>query len=187
LRESEYESRLIVDTIPGQVAVLSTSGKIERLSQRILDYYGRSLEEIARWTENENDIIHPEDRPELVRAFTHSMTTGEPGEFEPRTRRFDGPYRWFHVRWLPLRDRQGRIVRWYVLQTDIDDRKRAEQKLQQNEEELRTILDTIRQAVAMLAADGTVLYANRVALEITGAPWTTSKTIPFSWQATRTM
>src|SRR5262249_40968165 len=80
----------------------------------------------------------------------------------------DGEYRWNLVQYNPLRDESGRAIRWYVTAIDIEDRKRAEEKLQQSEADLRTITDAIRQAIVVLAPDGTALYANRVALERTG-------------------
>jgi PAS domain S-box-containing protein len=62
----------------------------------------------------------------VFERFTHSIESGEPFEFEVRARRHDGVYRWFSVRGFPLRDARGRIVRWYNLLIDIDERKRAE-------------------------------------------------------------
>jgi PAS domain S-box-containing protein len=123
---------LIVDSIPGMVAVADASGEIERVSQPVLDYYGQSLEELKRWTEG--GAIHPEDLPGLADAFRNSIRSGDPIEFEARARRFDGVYRWFQTRGHALRDRQGRIVRWYFLQTDVDERKRAEEELRRNQE-----------------------------------------------------
>jgi hypothetical protein len=130
LRESEYESRLIVDSIPGLIAVLDKTGELERVNQPILDYLGRSLEECRQWAVD--DTIHPDDRPAYLQAFGRSFAAGEPVEYDAaRIRRFDGVYRWLNMRGLPLRDRQGQIVRWYFLLTEVDDRKRAEDALRQ--------------------------------------------------------
>jgi formate hydrogenlyase transcriptional activator len=85
-----------------------------------------------------------------------------------RLRRFDGEYRWFQIAAVPVYDEQRNLVRWCGINTDIDDRKRAEQKLRQDEGDLRTITDAIRQSIVVLAPDGTTLYANRVALDRTG-------------------
>ena len=90
------------------------------------------------------------------------------GVTEVRFRRADGEYRWFQISAAPVHDEQGNLVRWYGINIDIDDRKCAEQKLRQNEQELRTITDAIRQSIVVLAPDGTTLYANRVALDHTG-------------------
>src|SRR5262249_4737244 len=76
-----------------------------------------------------NDTLHPEDRPRLIQLFAALLTSESPSEWESRIRRFDGVYRWFQCRGLPLHDMTGRVARWYVLLTDIDDLKRAEAEL----------------------------------------------------------
>ena len=80
----------------------------------------------------------------------------------------DGQYRWWLIQYNPLKDERGHIIRWYGTGTDIDDRKRSEQKLQQSEQDLRTTIDAVRQYITVLALDGKVLYTNRVALDLTG-------------------
>ena len=87
------------------------------------------MEELKGW--GTGGTIHPEDLPRVVERFTTSIASGEPFEFEVRTRRFDGVYRWFQSRGSPLRDTNGRIVRWYNLLIDVEDRKRAEAGLRQ--------------------------------------------------------
>jgi PAS domain S-box-containing protein len=173
LRESEYESRLIIDSIPGHVAVLSANGFPERVSQPVLDYYGKSLEELRLWTEN--DTIHPEDRPGVIEAVTRSIDTGDPTEFEIRLRRFDGVYRWFQLRGVPLRDRQGRIIRWYYLQTDIDERKRAEEALRESVYQSRLIVDSINGLITVVSANGEIEFLNRQLLEYLGLPMQVAK------------
>jgi PAS domain S-box-containing protein len=126
-RESEREWRRIVDSIPGLVATLTPAGEVEGVNNQVLEYCGRTLEELKQW--GTSDTVHPEDRPRVIEVITQSMASGDPYEIEERIRRFDGVYRWFQVRGLPLRDSNGRIVRWYDLLTDIDDRKRAEAQL----------------------------------------------------------
>ncbi len=127
LLESERESRLIVDRIPGLVATLTPAGEVEGVNHQVLEYCGRTLEELKQW--GTSDTVHPQDLPRVIEVITQSMASGDPHEIEERIRRFDGVYRWFQVRGLPLRDATGRIVRWYVLLTDIDARKRAEAQL----------------------------------------------------------
>ena len=167
LRESEHESRLIVDSIPGQIAVLNGSGELERVSQPLLDYFGKSLEEMRQWAMD--DTIHPDDRPGYLQAFERSFATGDPVEYEAvRIRRFDGVYRWLNIRGLPLRDRQGHIVRWYFLLTDIDDRKRAEDKIRQSEKEARQLLDLSPLHIAEMGPDGSRRYLNRACLDYLG-------------------
>lgn len=179
LRESEYESRLILDSIPGMVAVVNTSGEIERVSRPVLDYYGKSLGEINLWMTG--DAIHPEDRPGLTQALAQSLTSGEPVEAEVRARRFDGAYRWFQIRGRPLRDREGRIVRWYFLQTDVDERRRAEDALKSSEHNLKTIINTIPGVAWSARPDGTVDFLNQTYLDYTGL--TVEEGVDWGWTA----
>jgi PAS domain S-box-containing protein len=127
LAERERESRLIVDSIPGLVTVLTPAGELDGVNNRVVEYCGRPLEELRDWATN--DTLHPEDRARVIELFAAQITSGLPSEWESRIRRFDGVYRWFQVRGLPLRSSNGSIVRWYVLLTDIDDLKRAEAEL----------------------------------------------------------
>src|SRR5262245_14733683 len=137
LRESEREARLIVDSIPGLVGILDPSGKIEAVNRRILEYYGKTLEELK-----ERAPVHPEDIPRILGVVTPSIASGEPFEVEFRARRFDGVYRWLQNRGSPLRDANDRIVRWYNLLIDIDERKRAEEALRESEERFRDYAET---------------------------------------------
>ena len=148
MRESEYEARLIVDSIPGMVGMTSPSGNIEMVSRQALEFFGRTIEELREW--GTNDTIHPEDLPGVIDAFTRAITTGRPYEFSARFKRADGVYRWLQERGSPLRDRNGDIVRWYLLITDIDDQKRAEEALRESEHESRLIVDSIPGLIAVL-------------------------------------
>src|ERR1700693_5953054 len=131
LATSEHNSRLIVDSIPGLVALLTPAGEVELVNPQLVEYCGRTLEELRLW--GTSDTVHAEDLPRVVRLFTQSITSGNPYDFETRLRRFDGVYRWFQVRGLPVRDANGRILRWCALLTDIDERKRAEDALKRSE------------------------------------------------------
>jgi PAS domain S-box-containing protein len=124
LLENELNSRLILHSIPGLVCTMSPAGEVDRFNPQILEYFGKTPEELKGWATS--DAVHPDDVPWVVAAFTHSITTGTPYDIEHRCRRADGVYRWFQVRALPVRDTADRITGWYVLLTDIDDRKRAE-------------------------------------------------------------
>ena len=174
LRSSERSLRLMVDSIPGHVALLTAEGEVEVVNRQILEYCGKTIGELKDWTNS--NIIHPDDLQTVIHTVKEGVSAGEPFEYEHRIRRADGVYLWYHIRWHPQRDRGGQIVRWYILATDIDDRKRAEQKLRQSEEYLRTITDCIRQAIGVLSPDGAILYANRVALESIGLPSLDDKT-----------
>lgn len=127
LRQREQEARLIVETIPGLVAMLTPAGEVDVVNQQLVEYCGQPLEAMKQW--GTNGTVHSDDLPQVAQVFTKAITSGEPYDFEARIRRFDGIYRWLQVRGLPLRDRGQHIARWYVLLTDIDDRKRAESEL----------------------------------------------------------
>jgi formate hydrogenlyase transcriptional activator len=146
LRASEQSFRLIVDSIPGLVNTTTAEGEFEFVSQQCLDYFGTTLEELKAqeskgWTSS--NIVHPADFPRMLATWRRSVETGHPYQSEYRIRRADGVYRWFHVRSLPWRDTEGRIIRWYTLRTDIDDRKQAEDRLQ-------LLLDVTNQVVSNL-------------------------------------
>jgi PAS domain S-box-containing protein len=131
LAASERNLRLIVDSIPGLVALLTPAGEVELVNPQLVEYCGRTLEELRLW--GTSDTVHTEDLPRVVQLFARSITSGNPYDFEARLRRFDGVYRWFQVRGLPVRDANGRILRWCTLLTDIDERKRAEDALKRSE------------------------------------------------------
>ena len=127
LRESERDSRLIVDSIPGLVALLTATGDVEVVNRQVFEYFGQTLEELRQW--GTNDTVHPEDLPHVIEVFTRAIASGTPYEIAQRFRRSDGVYRWFANSGFPVRDTNGQAVRWCVLLTDIDDLKRAEAEL----------------------------------------------------------
>jgi formate hydrogenlyase transcriptional activator len=166
LQQSEERFRRIVDAIPGMVCTLNAAGGVELLNRQVLEYFGKTAEELKNWATS--DAVHPDDLPRVIDTWKRSIESGQPYVLELRQRRADGVYRWFPSRAFPARDTDGRITTWYMLLTDIDDRKRAEEKLRQDEQELRQIVDTIAQLVVFLSPDGDALYANRFTLEYTG-------------------
>ena len=166
LRAGEESLRLIVDSIPGLVHSTTAEGKLEFVNRQLLDYFGKTLDELKGWATN--DVIHPDDLPRVIAAFKNSIETGQPYDTEHRCRRADGVYRWFHVRALAVRDTEGGIIRWYTLLTDIDERKQAEEALRQDERELRQLIDFLPQHVMVLDADGHLLEANQMVLDYAG-------------------
>src|SRR5712691_1708513 len=166
IRNSEKKLRKIIDTIPTLAWCSLPDGTGEFWNRRWHEYTGLSLEVVRGW--GWQKAIHPEDLKEITDKWLGFLAAGQAGEVEGRLRRFDGVYRWFLFRAEPLRDESGNIVNWYGTDTDIDDLKRAEAKLRQDEEELRHMTDAIPQTIIVLNPDGRVIYANRVALEYTG-------------------
>jgi formate hydrogenlyase transcriptional activator len=158
---SEQRLQTILDTIPTQAWSLRPDGTVDYINQRWHDYTGTSRVEAPV-------AAHPDDAASAANWRQELLSAAKPGEFEVRLRRYDGEYRWFMIRAEPLRDERGNVVRWYGTNTDIEDLKRAEAKLRQDEQELRGIVDAIPQLIVVREPDGTFLYANRSLLEYSG-------------------
>src|ERR1700732_475555 len=124
LRQREDYLRLTIDTIPVLAWCTRPDGWNEFLNQRWLDYTGLTIEEARGW--GWKVAIHPDDLPRVLDVWQGLLVSGKSGELETRLRRADGVYRCFLFRVEPLRNPQGTIVKWYGINTDIDDRKRAE-------------------------------------------------------------
>src|SRR5437773_6724027 len=166
LRQEAARLQTVIDTVPSFLWTSLPDGSKEYLNKRWYDYTGLSLEEGQGW--GWKVVVHPEDLERLVRDWLALMDSRKPGELETRIRRYDGVYRWFLIRVVPLLDEHGNVVKWFGSNTDIEDRKRAEEKLRQDERELRQITDAITQTVMVLAPDGTGLYANQSMLAFSG-------------------
>src|SRR4029434_10072029 len=158
--------RTMIDQMPTLAWSCRPDGSAEFVNQRWVDYTGLSMEEAVGWGWQAS--IHSEDLGKTMETWLRVIASEEPGEVEARMRRFDGEYRWFLFRAEPLRDEHGNVVNWYGTNTDIEDRKRAEEKLRQDEMELRQITDAITQTIMVLAPDGTGLYANQSMLDFSG-------------------
>src|SRR5258705_1418234 len=166
-RASDHDSRVIVNSMPGMVAILTPTGGIHAVNDEVVEYCRRTLEELQQW--ETSDTVHPDDLPRLIQVFTQAIASGEPYHVEARIRRFDGTYRWFQDRGVPRRDASGAILRWYVLQTDIDDRKRMEDRLRHSGVRLRGIGETTSECVHVIAGDGTLLSVNAAGAAMAGA------------------
>ncbi len=166
LRASEARLRQIVDSIPGLVCTMDAAGEIEQLNQPLLEYFGKTPEELRGW--KMTDAVHPDDLPEVIKVYTHSVTTGAPYDIEHRCRRADGVYRWFQVRALAVRDTDSNISGWYVLLTDIDDRKRSEDELRRSEARHRVVVETASDAVISIDESGVIILANPATKQIFG-------------------
>jgi formate hydrogenlyase transcriptional activator len=135
----------IVNLVPQLVAVFGSGGEPLYANQVALDHIGLTLEE---WRQTPGSIfrpgwfIHPDDRERAERRYSDSARSGGSAyELELRVQAADGSYRWFLVRYNPVRDEHGQIMRWYVAATDIDERKKAEESLQHENVALREEID----------------------------------------------
>jgi PAS domain S-box-containing protein len=166
LSNSEETLRLLVDGIAAVLAVMTPEGKVEFVNRQALDYFGMTPEELRDW--RGNMTIHPDDFARVAALWEDCLQTGCPYEDVHRLRRFDGTFRWFRARGSPSRNPRGDIVRWYVVLTDIDESERAKEKLKEQENELRQVINFAPQIVAVFGAKRERIYANDVALNYFG-------------------
>jgi len=180
LRASKINLRQIIDSIAGLVCTMSPDGVTQLVNRPIMDYFGKTFEELRNWTLG--DSVHSDDRPGEISAFTQSIATGTPFDSEVRLRRVDGVYRWFHNSGRPVRDTDGIITGWYFLITDIDDRKRAEQVLQSSERDLSLIINTMPVLAWSSRPDGSAEFLNQRWLEYAGL--SAEQAMDWGWTAT---
>jgi PAS domain S-box-containing protein len=131
LRTSERNLTQIINTIPAMAWSTRADGFCDFTNQNWLDFTGLSVEQGRGW--GWGAAIHPDDLNGLVSYWQSCLATGTAVDTEARMRRSDGVYRWFLFRANPLRDESGKIVKWYGINTDIEDRKRADDELRRSE------------------------------------------------------
>ena len=158
--------RLIIDSTPALIHTALPDGYIDFFNRTWLQYVGLSLENIQGW--NWTSAIHPDDVEGILKKWRASLASGEPFLHETRVRRADGEYRWMLHHKVALRDEHGNIVKWYGASIDIEDRKRAEETIREQEAELRQLLDLTPQHIGVFGPNRSPLYANHAALEYFG-------------------
>jgi formate hydrogenlyase transcriptional activator len=140
IRQDERELRQLIDAIPSTVVVLGPHGQTLDANAFALDYWGLTIEEV-RSDEARVRRFHPDDVARLQDERRQALLRGEPFEHEQRSRRRDGQYRWFLIRYNPVRRHDGDIIRWYATATDIDDLKRVEERIRSENIALREEVD----------------------------------------------
>jgi PAS domain S-box-containing protein len=156
---AEEAVRRVIDTIPQQIMSGPNDGTLDFANAQWRSYTGLTQEELQGrgWQR----IIHPDDREPLLKAVEESRVQGKPYEQEVRRRGADGQYRWFLARGVPLKDSEGRIVRWYGSNTDIQDRKEAENRI-------RLVIDTAPAMLHSARPNGYVDFFNKRWLDYVG-------------------
>jgi formate hydrogenlyase transcriptional activator len=140
ITKSEGQLRQMVDAIPQTVVMLGPDGSILYANRRVLAYTGLTEEEVML-TDFRPHVFHPDDMDRLRERRKEGFASGVPWDNEVRVRRKDGEYRWFLISYNPLFDEHGAIVRWCAAGTDIEDRKRAEERLREENLVLREEID----------------------------------------------
>ncbi|HVH86071.1 MAG TPA: PAS domain-containing protein, partial [Terriglobales bacterium] len=149
VRQSDKQLRDVIETIPAMAFSILPDGSTAFVNGRVLEYTGLSADTISGpgW----QSTVHPEDFESHMTKWLAAMASGEPFENEVRHRNAKGEYRWFLVRAVPLRDAQGKILKWYGILTDIEDRKRSEDELRTALSE-RAQLAVVREEIGMALA-----------------------------------
>src|SRR6266704_1398609 len=158
--------QVLVDSIPALIHTARPDGYLDYFNKPWLEYLGVTLDKVTGW--NWTAVVHPEDVEGIVAKWRACLATGEVFEYETRVRRANGEYRWMFHRKVPLRDANGNIVKWYGSSLDIEERKAAEQRIREQETELRKLLDLMPQQVFVFGPDGSPIYANQGALDYFG-------------------
>jgi PAS domain S-box-containing protein len=167
IRKSEEELRRMTDAVAQTIVVLNPDGRATYANRVALEYTGLSLDEV-RADDFRARIFLPDDVQRLFEERQKALSGTVPFENEQRALRKDGNYRWFLIHYNPLLDEGGKVIRWYATGTDIEDRKQTEDKLRQNERELRQLIDFLPQHVLVLDKDGKLLQANKTMLDYNG-------------------
>ena len=155
---SEERLRLVIDTIPQDIWSTAPNGLMDFCNVQLRSYVGLTLEMLKG--DGWQSYVHPDDLEHVLRAWRESVANGTLFEEEVRHRATNGQYRWFLVRGVPLSDSAGRFVRWYGTNTDIEDRKRAEEELKASEERYRVIIKAAADAVISMDESDHILLAN---------------------------
>jgi len=168
IRLRERELRTIIELMPAYMGTTLPDGTDDFLSQSWLDYSGQAREEAMGW--RWAGVVHPDDVDRVMANWQAGLASGEPVEQELRCRRADGTYHWFLNRSLPLRDDEGRIVKWYGILFDVNSLKETEQALQTREHQLLGIIETIPSMLWSFSPTGETTHLSQRVLEYCGAP-----------------
>ena len=173
LLASEQNLRLILDTVPINIQMLRPDGSLLYANQGALDYMGITLED-AQKDDYRARFFHPEDVERLREERREALIRAVPFENEQRVLRKDGTYRWFLVRYSPLLNEQGGVDRWYVVGTDIEDRKLAEARI-------RRLVDANIIGIFVGDLEGRIVEANDAFLRIIGYDREDSASNSLNW------
>lgn len=169
IEESQKQFKILSEAIPQLVWTATPAGAITYCNPQWYAYTGLSEEQSLGqgWT----SAFHPEDLPHLLERWQQALRTGQSYQTEARLKSGQGAYRWFLLRALPLPDEQGSIKQWFGTDTDIHDRKLAEETLRESEAQFRLMADAVPQIVWLTDPEGRVEFFNKQWTRYTGAAY----------------
>src|SRR3954465_2659685 len=166
LFSGEQELRLFVETIPALVWRAGPEGNVDYVNKHLLQYFGAPLGDIIGWAWAER--VHPDDVAFKTTTWLTNLESGTSHEAVCRFRGADGRYRWFLVSGAPLMAMNGRVLCWYGILIDIDDRRKAEEALRESEFKLRQIIDTVPGLIWSTGPDGEPTHVSQRLLDYSG-------------------
>jgi PAS domain S-box-containing protein len=167
LREREFQLNLLTETLPAILWKADLNGCFTYINKKAVEYSGRTLNEFHEkgWT----DLIHPDDLAETVAVWNEMLARGEGYDIVNRFMCVDGQYRWFHTSAGVIRDEAGNRIAFHRVMLDTTPLKAAEMALQQSEQEMQRLMDTVPTIIWSMSPDGNAVFVNKVARELTGA------------------
>jgi PAS domain S-box-containing protein len=173
LADRERHYRQLIEGLPMMSWTTNAEGECDYLSQRWAEYTGKSI--VSQLAYGWLGVVHPDDQERLTKQWAHSVRTGEPMSIEFRLRRHDGEYRWHDTRAEPMRDAQGRVVRWFGTNMDLHDRRRAEQRF-------RRLYESNLAGIVFYHYDGTVSDPNDAFYTLLGYDEGQERPTRLSWR-----
>lgn len=168
IKAAEAKVRTLTNDAPVLLCMIDPDDRLVFANSRFLDFFGRSLDDIAKGGWEWEGDIHPADLPEVRRLWSEALRRHDSVEFEHRVRRHDGVYRWVHETEVARFTPEGSFAGFVGALVDITDRKRAETALRASEARARAILDTAFDAVISIDEAGTIVEFNQAAARIFG-------------------
>ncbi|NTI51007.1 PAS domain-containing protein [Agrobacterium rhizogenes] len=170
LRRREQELSQLVDALPVHIWSWTPAGKLAYVNKRSLEDLGLSGAGSEDMTWVAQELVHPEDAPEVLQASSSCLRSGDPFMMRYRRRWKDGNYRWIEARAQPLRDADGAIVHWYQVSIDIDDQVQVEEALKSSKRQLEQMIDTLPINILSFAPSRRMTYASKRYLDNVGSP-----------------
>jgi diguanylate cyclase (GGDEF)-like protein/PAS domain S-box-containing protein len=166
LRESEQLYRFLGEGILHQVWTAQPNGKLDYVNGRMLEYFGRTTNELLN--EGWKNFIHPDDLPNCVEGWAKSLETGDYFEVEVRLRGADKTYRWYLIRATAGLDGEGKIIKWFGTNTNIEEQKLASAAMRESEYKLRTLLESMSEGLLQVNNNDEVEFVNDRFCEMSG-------------------